>query len=65
MYWLNLEAYKSRIHICKTCENYLERKCVLCDCNIFAKAILPITHCKLNKWDNNPATQVKKPIWFK
>lgn len=63
MYWLIKESYEKRIATCNSCEMLDNGICKLCGCFVKAKAILPITKCKLNKWDT-PKTQEEKPFWF-
>lgn len=64
MYWLKRPSYLLRINTCKSCPNFSDNACKLCGCNIFAKAILPFTECKENRWAISVETQIDKPNWF-
>jgi hypothetical protein len=47
------EVYKSRISICKSCDQFddIEKVCMACGCKLGSKARAIIESCPLSKWD--------------
>lgn len=47
-----IDKSKTRLDICKSCENFNSEnyKCKLCGCFMKAKVLFPNTKCPINKW---------------
>ena len=41
---------KTRLDICKSCDNYKNETCTLCGCDMPAKVLVPSVKCKIGEW---------------
>lgn len=44
------EEQERRLSICRACENFQDRRCILCGCRLWLKVKGRDLHCPINKW---------------